>query len=135
MKELTRLTVRLSVLVISSTLCACVVAPKKGASYDKNCMVSTQKIELTAEQIHVFNLENCINQSCSAEIIDTLAISTLITTTSAIVSGSIALIGNTLYWAESRGKCPNLPSPEEQVLQDKPDEKYSISEEVISAKF
>ena len=137
MKDLTYLAIRAITILLSSTLCACVVVPKKVASYDKNCMVSTQKIELTVEQMQVFNFVNCVEHSCSAEIIGALATSTLVTTTSAIVSGSIALVGNTLYWAESQGKCRNLPRQDERspkTPSEKTNEEYLITEEIVTAK-
>lgn len=71
------------------------------------------------------------------ELMGAAVSSALITTTSAIVSGSIALVGNTLYWAESQGKCPNTIQQEAQPPHQEPnkiDEKYLIQEEVISVK-
>jgi len=138
MKDFSHITNRLILILLGSTVCACVVVPKKVASYDKNCMVSTQKIELTIEQMEVFDDVDCFNNNCRAQLVGVLATSTLVTTTSAIVSGSIALIGNTLYWAESQGKCPNLIKQDKNLpktQRDDTDDTYIIKEEVISAKF
>ncbi|MDZ4260929.1 MAG: hypothetical protein U1B30_01175 [Pseudomonadota bacterium] len=138
MKDFTHLTSRLALILLSSTVCACVVVPKKGASYDEKCMVSTQKIELTMEQRQIFNDIDCFSKSCTSELTGALLTSTLAATTSAVVSGSVALVGNTLYWLESQGECPNKIKQDEDSTKTPPenaDETYSIKEEIINAKF
>lgn len=137
MKEFTKLTNRLALILLSSAVCACVVVPKKVASYDEKCMVSTQKVELTTEQIQTFEDIDCVNNDCKMEFVGVIASSALVTTTSAIVSGSIALVGNTLYWLESQGECPNANQQKEgqpQIPQEKTDETYLIKEEIITTK-
>ena len=137
MKEFTQLTNRLVLILLSSTACACVVVPKKVASYDEKCMVSTQKVELTTEQIQTFEAINCNNNDCKIQFVGAIASSALVTTTSAIVSGSIALVGNTLYWLESQGDCPNANQQKEGqpiTPQEKTDETYLIKEEIITTK-
>ena len=127
---------RIALIHMSISLGACVVAPKKVASYDGNCMVSTQKIVLTTEQLQEFNSVNCITNSCRAEFAEAAVTSVFVTTTSAIVSGSIALVGNTLYWLESQGKCPNATeTPKQAPAENKtPNKEYLIEEDIISAK-
>ena len=127
---------QLGVIGISTLLGACVVKPKTVASYDEKCMVSTQKVVLTAEQFNAFNLDNCVASSCKAELVNAIVISTLATTASAVVSGSIALVGNTLYWMESQGKCPNMAKPSEQEQRElqTPGDDYQLVEEIITAK-
>jgi hypothetical protein len=137
MKSDMNLSARLVIALLATSVSACVVTPKKVASFDTKCMVSTQKIELTTEQVQIFNDVDCITHSCKMELMGAAVSSALITTTSAIVSGSIALVGNTLYWAESQGKCPNTIQQESQPPHQEPnkiDEKYLIQEEVISVK-
>lgn len=137
MKEFAQLTSRLALILLSSTACACVVVPKKVAGYDEKCMVSTQKVELTTEQIQTFEDIICNNHDCKIEFLGAIASSALVTTTSAIVSGSIALVGNTLYWLESQGECPNVNQQKERepVIQpEKTDDTYLIQEEIITTK-
>ena len=137
MKEFTQLTNRLALILLSSTVCACVVVPKKVASYDEKCMVSTQKVELTTEQIQTFEDINCNNNDCKIEFVGAIASSALVTTTSAIVSGSIALVGNTLYWLESQGECPNMNQQNEdspKPQQENKDETYFIKEDIVTNK-
>lgn len=129
---------RLAIIMLTSTLCACIVAPKKVASYDEKCRVSTQKIELTMEQMHLFNDIDCLNKSCEDQFIGALIISTFVTTTSAVLSGSVALVGNTLYWAEKQGKCLNVPHQADAsptIRKEKKSDEYIIEEEIITAKF
>lgn len=137
MKDFKYLANRFALVLLSSTVCACVVAPKKVASYDARCMVSTQKIELTMEQMQIFGDVDCFSKSCTSELTGALFTSSVIATTSAIVSGSVALIGNTLYWMESQGKCPNSIKQDgylPKTQQDDADETYIIKEEIITAK-
>lgn len=139
MKDFTYLSTRLTLGLLSSALCACIVVPKKVSSYDTTCMITTHKFELSVEQAKIFDEVDCISHSCKAELIAAVATSTFATTASAIVSGSIALAGNTLYWLESKGKCIDSPQyrkdfPETQPKQEKIDEEYLIQEEIITAK-
>jgi hypothetical protein len=137
MKDFIHLTHRLALILLSCTLGACVVTPKKVASYDEKCRVSTQKVVLTAEQFRTFDGVDCLTGSCKEEVTGALVVATLTATTSAIVSGSVALIGNTLYWLESQGECPNKTHQQEdkiRILPEGTDETYIIREEIISAK-
>jgi hypothetical protein len=139
MKDFWHLSTRLSLTLLSSTLCACIVVPKKVSSYDTKCMITTQKIELTVEQVKTFNEIDCLHRSCKAELMGAIATSSFATTASAIVSGSIALAGNTLYWLESKGRCMDLHQhegdyPNTHPKREKIDEKYLIQEEIITAK-
>ena len=125
------------IALLSATLSACVVVPKQVASYDPNCAVSTNKYELSIEQIEEFNALNCdSNNGCRLDFAEEIVSSALMLTTSAIVSGSIALTGNTLYWLETQGKCPDsrpqkMPEPNQK---EAPYDTYEIKEEIITAK-
>ncbi|HCS65695.1 MAG TPA: hypothetical protein DIW64_17440 [Cellvibrio sp.] len=137
MKDFTHLTSRLVLILLSSTVGACVVTPKKVASYNEKCMVSTQKVVLTMEQMQIFDDIDCFSKSCKSELTGALLTSTLVATTSAIVSGSVALAGNTPYWLESHGECPNVNQQKEgspKTHQENTGETYLIKEEIITAK-
>lgn len=133
MKDSIRVT-HLILILLSSMLGACVVVPQKVASYDRQCMVSTQKIELTLEQAETFHSMDCSNDYCELDFAEDIAASALLFTSSAIVSGSIALAGNTLYWLESKGECPNVNPPAPATQPTETDEKYLIQEEIITAR-
>jgi hypothetical protein len=134
MKDFPRLFIRLLSVFLSSALCACIVVPKQVTSYGGSCMLTTRQVELTIEQsIHHIN---CSNDYCNLDIADELAISAFLFATSAIVSGSIALAGNTLYWLERQGNCANPHQQKKDIkeTQEDTDEKYLIHEEIITAK-
>ena len=90
--------------VLASTLaCACVVVPVTTADYDPGCQIVTHHMELQAVQVAEIN--HCNNQSCGVIVIAALGV----TAASAIVSGSIVVIGNMAYWAERRIGCAAPP--------------------------
>lgn len=131
----------ISCLLITS-LNACVVVPKKVASYDEKCKVAVQKVTLDLAPMESDNDWSCTNEHCTLDISSEIVNAVLTTTTSAVVSGSVALAGNTRYWLESKGDCPNESSPgnlpvEKQSpiqQQEKPADKYLIQEEIVTAK-
>lgn len=86
-------------------IASCVVKPKQVAGFDYDCDIVTRKIELTLDQKNRFRKMNCQNEECKAQAVAELASSVIIVPLSAIVSGSIALTGNTLYWLEEKGRC------------------------------
>ena len=92
--------------VLASALASgCVIVPVTISDYDADCRVVTHHMELQAVQIAEIN--HCSNQSCGAVVIAGLGV----TAASAIVSGSIAVIGNVAYWAERRAGCVAPPAP------------------------
>jgi hypothetical protein len=132
-----RVMIALFTSMLSCTIAGCVVTPKKVASFDTKCMAYTNKIELTTEQIGLLDEVDCLTKSCRTEVAAALVTSTIATTASTIVSGSIALIGNTFYWVESQGRCSNPNSPAQPSPDSKPveiDKEYLLHEEIITAK-
>ena len=78
---------------------ACVVVPVSTVGYDPDCRLVTHHMELQTVQLGQIN--GCSGQGCEALVIAALGV----TAASAIVSGSIAVIGNVAYWAERRAGC------------------------------
>ena len=78
---------------------ACVIVPVTIVDYDPDCRLVTHHMELQAVQLAQIN--HCSGQGCEVVIIAALGV----TAASAIVSGSIAVIGNIAYWAERRAGC------------------------------
>ena len=77
----------------------CVIVPVTTAEYDPDCQVVTHHMQLQAVQVAEIN--HCSNQSCGVVVIAALGV----TAASAIVSGSIVVLGNIAYWAERRAGC------------------------------
>lgn len=134
--------VRLVLFMLITSLCACVVVPRKVASYDKKCQVAVQKIALEVAPIESDNDWTCTGSDCALAISEDLAQATFTATTSALVSGSVALAGNTLYWLERNGECPHQKaqqnrSTEQPLPAEKPantNDEYTIEEEIITAR-
>lgn len=128
--------------ILITSLPACVVVPKQTASYDPKCKVAVQKISLAIEDIGTDRSWSCTNDYCAWDISAEIAEAAFTTVSSTLVSGSIALAGNTAYLLESNGKCPNEPETNiEQPAQHKNQQKnsknteYVIEEEIITSKL
>ena len=78
----------------------CVIVPVTTVSYDPDCRYVTHHIELQAVQIA--QLRSCGGQGCEAVMLAGLGV----TAVSAVVSGSIVVVGNVVYWADHRVNCP-----------------------------
>ncbi len=93
------------ITITSISICSCVVKPKKTSHYNAECDVITKKYELTVEQVKMFDDMNCENDDCKMQFTKEIAGSVIMVPLSAVVSSSIAIVGNTLYWLEKQGKC------------------------------
>jgi hypothetical protein len=82
-----------------ASLCGCVFYPARVAYYDEQCQVRSHKLRLEAEVIS--NLNDCDGEKAEACLVVIAAIGSV----TAVVSGSIVIVGNTLYWLERRGAC------------------------------
>jgi chaperone required for assembly of F1-ATPase len=77
----------------------CIVVPQTREVYDADCRTMTKEIVL--ETAVVGRFQGCAGDACVAMLVATGAI----TAASAVVSGSIALVGNVAYWIERQGRC------------------------------
>jgi hypothetical protein len=77
----------------------CVIVPVQTEAYDPDCQVVTRHIEL--QPVVLGRLGACSGQGCEALVLASLGV----TAVSAVVSGSIAIVGNVAYWAEHRAGC------------------------------
>lgn len=91
--------VRWIALFTSLALSACIVVPRTTESYDADCRVVAKHMELTTVQIG--SIENCSNSNCAAA----LALVGATVAASAVISGSIVVVGNVVYWFEKQGRC------------------------------
>ena len=91
-----------SVLAATFLACGCVIVPVTVEGFDPDCRVATYHMELQAVQLHAFDV--CRGgQGCDAAVLISLGV----TAASVIVSGSIVVAGNVVYWAEHRVSCPH----------------------------
>ncbi|HEY9026300.1 MAG TPA: hypothetical protein VIP05_18530 [Burkholderiaceae bacterium] len=90
--------------VAGLTGAGCVIVPVQMEDYDPGCRLVTHHIEL--QPVVLGRLNACSGQGCEALVLASLGV----TAVSAVVSGSIAIIGNVAYWAEHRAGCA-APAP------------------------
>jgi hypothetical protein len=82
---------------------SCIVVPRTVEVYDPECRIVARHMDLEAVQIGY--IAGCSNEGCATLIVAAAAT----VTATAIISGSIVVIGNTVYWFEKRGRCNPLP--------------------------
>jgi hypothetical protein len=99
-----RVLLRAGVGLASLALAGCIVVPQTRAAYDPDCKVATRQVTLEAAYIGGFH--RCAGDGCLA----LLAGAGLVTVTSAVGSGSIAVVGNVVYWIERQGRCAREPA-------------------------
>ena len=88
----------------AAVLGACIVVPQTQMVYDPDCKMHTRQVTLQAAYLGGFH--SCAGDSCLAM----LAAVGVVTAASVVVSGSIALVGNVVYWMERQGRCPPAPA-------------------------
>jgi hypothetical protein len=78
----------------------CVVVPQTREVYDAECRTLTKQVTLETAVVGGFG--SCTGDACAAMLVATGAVTAI----SAVVSGSIAVVGNVVYWFERQGRCP-----------------------------
>lgn len=84
-------------------LCGCIVVPRSTEVYDPQCRTMVRQMVLDAAVVGPFG--HCHDEGCGAM----LAAMGLVGAASAVISGSVAVIGNIVYWIERKGRCPPAP--------------------------
>ena len=79
--------------------------PQTQHFYDPACGVAKKQITLEVAVLPGFH--SCSGDGCVALMVT----AGVVTVASAVISGSVAVIGNVLYWAERRGQCPPGTTP------------------------
>jgi len=77
----------------------CIYYPKRVEVYDSDCNIKTRKLALGV--IASNSVPNCSGGNAGACLAAIAAVGPV----TAVVSGSIVVIGNTLYWMEKEGRC------------------------------
>ena len=90
---------RLAAPVLLVTLQACVFVPRTTEVYDFDCRVSSRQMDLQAVEIGGFG--RCQSRECAVILVAVGATAAA----SAVVSGSIVVVGNVVYWLEKQGRC------------------------------
>jgi len=91
--------VLLFAVVVSALLQACIYVPRTIEVYDLDCRITSRRMDLQPVQIAA--IQGCRNEGCVALLVAAGATAA----TSAVVSGSIVVVGNVVYWFEKQGRC------------------------------
>ncbi|HEX7892526.1 MAG TPA: hypothetical protein VF522_24450 [Ramlibacter sp.] len=94
-----RFTARCATAALCLLLSACVLVPRTQETWDPECRTIARSMTLQPVQIASFG--GCYNEGCAA----LLVVAGATTAVSAVVSGSIAVVGNAVYWLEKQGRC------------------------------
>ena len=99
---LRRQSLRLSALslCLAPLMQSCMVVPRTVSSYNAKCQIVERRVTLEAQQVGA--VASCGN---NAECAGLLGFYGLVAATSAVVSGSVAVVGNVAYWFERRAEC------------------------------
>lgn len=102
------------VIVVISMLssCAVVVPTFNEANIPEKCDLFTKNIELDIISTKI-NLVNCGNKMCGV----LLFVSAGVFDTSAIISSSIYLMGNTVHYLEKEARCNDQTIIDEQIVE------------------
>lgn len=79
----------------------CIYLPHTSSVYDPACDVYERQMTLQVEQIGLIG--NCSNQGCAT----LLVAAGVVSAATAVVSGSIVVVGNVVFWLEKKGQCPS----------------------------
>lgn len=94
-------------------LAGCAYLPKTTEAYSPQCGTTLKHITLTSEQVGAFII--CDHEACVA----LLVLAGVVSAASAIVSGSIVVIGKAVYWLENQINCqrkePQHAPPQTEV--------------------
>ena len=90
---------RNAALLLPVLLVGCVYVPRTNEVYDDACRIYAKQMTLDLQQVGV--VTRCANQGCAA----VLATFGAVTVASAVISSSIVVAGNVVYWFEKRGRC------------------------------
>lgn len=91
---------------------ACIAVPRTEVVYDPDCRIQFRQMRLDMQSGDPG--VSCRGQDCLAW----LALVGAISAASVVISGSIVIVGNSIYWLEKQGRCltgPPLPPPEREA--------------------
>ncbi|AWB67129.1 hypothetical protein C2869_12100 [Saccharobesus litoralis] len=91
------------IAILTSLLSACVIYPEKVHYYDEDCGVTSKKYELKKDIEKIEQLGECVGQACAIKLLAVAGI----TSAELVVSGTVVMAGNTVYWLEKQANCKN----------------------------
>lgn len=100
---------RCAIVLAAALLQGCLYLPRATSAYDEVCKVESKQMVLEASQ--VASLGHCVQERC----VVLLAAAGVVTAVSAVVSGSIMVTGNIVYWLEKQGRCDRSSAREKNA--------------------
>jgi hypothetical protein len=96
-------------LVVAATawlaLQGCVMVPVTKLRYAEECRTVVK--QMTMEPVQLASIGGCSNEGC----VTLVALAGVTAAASAVVSGSVAVVGNVVYWLERGGRCGLVAPP------------------------
>jgi len=106
-------------LSASLLLQSCIVVPRTEVIYDPQCQIRFKQMRLDTK---VFKQNAGQAMSCqnNASCLAQLAVLGGVSAASMVISGSIVVVGNTVYWLEKQGRCLTDPALIPPASQSEP---------------
>ena len=101
-----------ALVAVALALQACVMVPVAKYRYDEGCRTTVK--QMTLEPVQLASIGSCSNEGCVAIV----ALAGATAAVTAVVSGSVAIVGNVVYWMERAGRCDapaGPPAPAERT--------------------
>lgn len=98
-----------AIVTATVLLAGCIFLPQTSSVYNAECEIYERKMTLEAHQVGA--LGGCHNEGCVA----LLVVAGVVSATTAVVSGSVVVVGNVVYWLEEKGQCMNRKPVRQQV--------------------
>ncbi len=86
-------------------LAGCVMVPRTVARYDPECRIVRR--EMVLQPVQLASIAGCRNSECATLV----GFAAATGAASLVVSGSIAMVGNVVYWLERQGQCAGEAGP------------------------
>lgn len=84
---------------LSGVLGGCLFLPQSTTRYDPGCGILENHMTLQAYQVAAFG--GCRNEGCA----ELLVLAGAVSAASFVVSGSVVVVGEVVYWLEAKGRC------------------------------
>lgn len=101
---------RLLTVVPLAWLTACVFVPRTTQVFDRDCQVVSNRMVL--EPVQIAAIQRCSNDSCIAFVVA----AGVTAAASAIVSGTIVVVGNVAYWFEKQSNCRRASTAPDAII-------------------
>ncbi|CAB1370426.1 conserved protein of unknown function [Denitratisoma oestradiolicum] len=99
-------------LMGAALLTGCIYLPQTTTRYDPECGVQQRHMTLEVTQVGLFG--RCVNDGC----VELLVLAGVVSATTAVVSGSVVVVGNGVYWLEEKGRCLNEKRKARQAVRE-----------------